>query len=85
MFGQLPEWFGFAGVFGVLGAGVVGSAGAGTVVVGSLVCAEALNGLSTVSANDALAIPKAVMPVVTTFLIRSPFVGGFARIMRWPT
>ena len=60
------------GVAGVVG--VVGSAGAaGTVVEGVSVCAEALNGFRTVSANDALAMPNAVMPVVTTFLIRCTF------------
>ena len=57
-----------AGVPGVLG--VAGCAEFGTVVLGSFVCAEALNGFSTVSANDALAIPSAVMPAVATFLIR---------------
>ena len=64
--GQLPSCFGAAGVLGV--AGVVGVAGA--VVLGVSVCADALNGFSTVSANDALAIPNAVMPAVTAFLIR---------------
>ena len=73
------RWPGALGVSGVLGAGVVGSVCVGAVVVGASVCAEALNGLSTVSANKALAIPNAVMPVVTTFLIQSPFVGGFTR------
>lgn len=53
--------------------GVVGSVCAGAVVEGVSVCAEALNGFRTVSANDALAMPNAVMPVVTTFLIRCTF------------
>ena len=70
MFGQFAlEWSRGAGVAGAGVAGVVGSAGAGTVVEG-VSCAEALNGFRTVSANDALAMPNAVMPVVTTFLIR---------------
>jgi len=72
MLGQLPLWSRGAGVpgAGVAGVvGVVGSACAGTVVEG-VSCAEALNGFRTVSANDALAMPNAVMPVVTTFLIR---------------
>jgi len=74
MFGQPPWWSGGAGV---VGAGVAGSAGAagaaGAVVEGASVCAEALNGFRTVSANEALAMPNAVMPVVTTFLIRCTF------------
>ena len=68
MLGQLPWWFGVAGLPGVLG--VAGCAEFGTVVLGSFVCAEALNGFSTVSANEALAMPNAVMPAVTAFLIR---------------
>ena len=69
--GQPPSWSRGAGVLGVFGVvGVLGSVGAGTVVEGLSVCAEALNGFRTVSANAALAMPKAVMPVVTTFLIR---------------
>ena len=78
--GQLPSWSGFAGV-GVLGVvGVVGSVGAGAVVEGLSVCAEALNGFRTVSANAALAMPNAVMPVVTTFLIRCTLsLCGFTR------
>ena len=70
MFGQLPSCFGVAGVLGVVGAGVAGVVGAGAVVLGVSVCADALNGFSTVSANDALAIPNAVRPAVTAFLIR---------------
>ena len=66
MFGQPPAWS--------RGAGVAGAGVAGVVCVGAVVegvsCAEALNGFRTVSANDALAMPNAVMPVVTTFLIR---------------
>ena len=72
MLGQLPLWSRGAGVPGAGVAGVVGVVGsvcAGTVVEG-VSCAEALNGFRTVSANDALAMPNAVMPVVTTFLIR---------------
>ena len=68
--GQLPWWFGAAGVPGVVGAGVAGCAEFGTVVLGVSVCADALNGFSTVSANDALAMPNAVMPAVTAFLMR---------------
>ena len=69
--GQPPSWCRGAGVLGVFGVvGVLGSVGAGTVVEGLSVCAEALNGFRTVSANAALAMPNAVMPVVTTFLIR---------------
>jgi hypothetical protein len=73
MFGQLPWWSRGPGVpgAGVAGTlGVVGSVCVGAVVEGVSVCAEALNGFRTVSANDAPAIPNAVMPVVTTFLIR---------------
>jgi hypothetical protein len=44
--------------------------GVGTVVLGTSVCADALNGFSTDSANDALAMPNAVMPAVTAFLMR---------------
>jgi hypothetical protein len=77
MFGQLPSWFGRAGVDGVLGVdgvdGVVGSLCAGAVVDGLSVCADAANGFNTVNANDALAMPRAVMPVVTTFLMRETF------------
>jgi hypothetical protein len=69
MFGQPPAWSRGAGVAGAGVAGVVGVVCAGAVVEG-VSCAEALNGFRTVSANDALAMPNAVMPVVTTFLIR---------------
>jgi hypothetical protein len=52
--GQLPSrGAGELGVVGVGVVGVLGSAGAGTVVEGLSVCAEALNGFMTVSANDA--------------------------------
>jgi hypothetical protein len=85
MFGQpAPEWSRGAGVAGAGVAGVVGVLGV-VGVVGAVVegvsCAEALNGFRTVSANDALAMPNAVMPVVTTFLIRCTlsFGGGFTR------
>ena len=74
MFGQpAPEWSRGAGVAGAGVAGVVGVVGVDGVVgavVEGVSCAEALNGFRTVSANDALAMPNAVMPVVTTFLIR---------------
>ena len=71
MFGQpAPEWSRGAGVAGAGVAGVVGVLGVVGVVVEGVSCAEALNGFRTVSANDALAMPNAVMPVVTTFLIR---------------
>ena len=69
MFGQPPVWSRGAGVVGAGVAGVVGAAGAGAVVEG-VSCAEALNGFRTVSANEALAMPNAVMPVATTLLIR---------------
>ena len=81
MFGQLPSWFGRPGVEGVLGVdgvvGVVGSVCVGAVVDGLSVCADAANGFNTVSANDALAMPSAVTPAVTTFLMRDTFpLGG---------
>ena len=86
----VPESPPLSGQFSPRGAGVagvVGSAGAGAVVEGLSVCAEALNGFRTVSANDAPAMPNAVMPDVTTFLIRCTlsFVRDNTGIMRFDT